>query len=149
MLPEYGLSRADERLLRKHAEDVVQRLSPGQLIVAELGSGSGKKTRWILEALRLRQPTVYCPIEISPTALAQCAKEFADMDGVTVCGLERPYLEGLQAVAARRRAGRTSARSVSGQHHREFRPRARRAVLDATCGAFSAPAMRCCSARTW
>jgi dimethylhistidine N-methyltransferase len=102
LLPEYGLSRADERLLREHAAEVVQRLSPGQLIVTELGSGSGKKTRWILEALRLRQPTVYCPIEISPTALAQCAKEFADMNGVTVCGLEQPYLEGLQAVAAGR-----------------------------------------------
>jgi L-histidine N-alpha-methyltransferase len=103
LLPEYGLSRADERLLRQHAEEVVQRLSPSRVITAELGSGTGKKTRCILEALRLRQPTIYHPIEISPTALAQCAKEFADMIGVTVSGLEQPYLEGLRAAAARRR----------------------------------------------
>jgi L-histidine Nalpha-methyltransferase len=103
LLPEYGLSRADERLLHEHAEEVVQRLSSSRVITAELGSGTGKKTRSILEALRLRQPTIYHPIEISPTALAQCAKEFGDMVGVTVNGFEQPYLEGLRAVVARRR----------------------------------------------
>src|SRR5204863_9404254 len=64
VLPEYGLTRADERLLRRHARDVVAFL-PSPLIVAELGSGSGKKARWILEALCRQQPTYYCPIEIS------------------------------------------------------------------------------------
>src|SRR5277367_183617 len=49
-LPEYGLTRADERLLRRYADDIVDRVS-GPVAVAELGSGSGKKTRWILEAL--------------------------------------------------------------------------------------------------
>src|ERR1700730_13785016 len=50
VLPEYGLTRADERLLRRHAPDIVTRLK-SHAVVAELGSGSGKKTRWILEAL--------------------------------------------------------------------------------------------------
>ena len=49
-LPEYGLTRADERLLRRHAGEIVERLD-APVAVAELGSGSGKKTRWILEAL--------------------------------------------------------------------------------------------------
>src|SRR5258708_33145995 len=49
-LPEYGLTRADERLLRRHSYDIVERL-PRPISVAELGSGSGKKTRQILEAL--------------------------------------------------------------------------------------------------
>src|ERR1700722_9402675 len=72
LLPEYGLTRADERILHDHAAEIVSRLEP-QLMVAELGSGSGKKTRWILEALARRQcATTYCPIEISPTALARC-----------------------------------------------------------------------------
>src|SRR5689334_20761035 len=56
VLPEYGLTRADERLVRRHAGEVV-RLVPGSVVVAELGSGSGKKTRWILEALARRQAT--------------------------------------------------------------------------------------------
>src|SRR5438105_9235121 len=41
------------------------------VIVAELGSGSGKKTRWLLEALCSRQQTYYCPIEISATARSE------------------------------------------------------------------------------
>ncbi len=60
-LPEYGLYRADERLLHRHAEAIVQSLMPGPVVVAELGSGSGKKTRWILEALARRQRTTYHP----------------------------------------------------------------------------------------
>src|SRR5580704_7157689 len=66
VLPEYGLTRADERLLRRHASDIVARLK-SHVLVAELGSGSGKKTRWLLEALARRQRTIYYPIELSPT----------------------------------------------------------------------------------
>jgi L-histidine Nalpha-methyltransferase len=101
VLPQYGLTRADERLLRRHAYDIVDRL-PVPVIVAELGSGSGKKTRWILEALCSRQETAYCPIEISPTALAMCRRELGDIDAISIVGFEREYLDGLLEVAARR-----------------------------------------------
>src|SRR5438046_6444102 len=50
VLPEYGLTRADERLLRRHASGIVERM-PSPVVVAELGSGSGKKTRHLIEAL--------------------------------------------------------------------------------------------------
>jgi L-histidine Nalpha-methyltransferase len=101
LLPEYGLTRADERLLHRHAADIVSRLKP-QVLVAELGSGSGKKTRWLLEALAKHQRTTYCPIEISPTALARCESELGQIDCVSIVGFERPYLDGLLAAAARR-----------------------------------------------
>ena len=104
VLPEYGLTRADERLLRKHAYDIVERL-PSELVAAELGSGSGKKTRWIFEALASRQQTYYCPIEISPTALAMCERELRDIDCISIVGFEREYLDGLREVAARRQDG--------------------------------------------
>jgi len=42
VLPEYGLTRADARLLEKHARQIVG-LLPSPIHVAELGSGSGKK----------------------------------------------------------------------------------------------------------
>jgi uncharacterized SAM-dependent methyltransferase len=103
VLPEYGLTRADARLLQNHAREIVNRL-PSPLQVAELGSGTGKKTRWILEALSQRQKTYYYPIEISPSALAACEKEMGQIDLVSVVGYERPYLEGLRAVADRRKA---------------------------------------------
>jgi dimethylhistidine N-methyltransferase len=101
VLPEYGLTRADERLLRRHAHDIVERL-PSPVVVAELGSGSGKKTRWILQALSQTQRTSYCPIEISPAALARCKRELGDIDAISIVGFEREYLDGLREVASRR-----------------------------------------------
>src|SRR6266576_3647954 len=98
VLPEYGLTRADARLMEKYAREIVRRL-PSPIKVAELGSGSGKKTRWILEELSRRQKTYYYPIEISPSALAACAKELGQIDLVSVVGHEQPYLEGLRTVA--------------------------------------------------
>jgi len=97
VLPEYGLTRADARLLQKYAGEIVRRL-PSPIQVAELGSGSGKKTRWILEALSRRQEIYYYPIEISPYALAACEKELGQIDLVSIVGYEQPYLEGLRAV---------------------------------------------------
>jgi len=101
VLPEYGLTRADARLLEKHSREIVARV-PSPVQVAELGSGSGKKTRWILEALARRQKTYYYPIEISPHALAACEKELAQIDFVSVVGYEQPYLQGLRSVAESR-----------------------------------------------
>src|SRR5256714_755217 len=98
LLPEYGLTRADTRLLRKYAGEIVGHL-PLRTHVAELGSGSGKKTRWILEALSRRQRTYYFPIEISPSALAACEKELGNLDLISIVGYEQPYLDGLRAVA--------------------------------------------------
>jgi len=104
VLPEYGLTRADARLLKEHSVEIVSRV-PSPVRVAELGSGSGKKTRWILEALARRQKTYYYPIEISPHALAACEKELGQIDLVSVLGYEQPYLEGLRSVAAGRSQG--------------------------------------------
>jgi L-histidine N-alpha-methyltransferase len=103
-LPQYGLTRADERLLRRHACDIVDRLE-SPVAVAELGSGSGKKTRWILEALSRRERTFYYPVEISPSALAMCERELSDIDSISIVGFEREYLDGLLEVAAQRQPG--------------------------------------------
>ncbi|HUA61632.1 MAG TPA: L-histidine N(alpha)-methyltransferase [Verrucomicrobiae bacterium] len=104
LLPEYGLTRADERLLRRHAREIVDRL-PGDTIVAELGSGNGTKTRWILEAFGRKRHTSYFPIEISATALKMCRRELADIDSISIVGFEREYLDGLREAAGRRRVG--------------------------------------------
>jgi dimethylhistidine N-methyltransferase len=103
-LPEYGLTRADERLLQRHSHDIVERLAR-PIAVAELGSGSGRKTRQILEALCRRQLTRYYPIEISRAALLMCERELSDIDCVSILGFEREYLDGLLEVAAQRSAG--------------------------------------------
>src|SRR5579859_2736627 len=103
-LPQYGLTRADERLLRRHADEVVDRLG-GPVAVAVLGSGSGKKTRWLLEAFCRRQRTSYYPVEISRTALLMCERELSDIDAISIVGFEREYIDGLLEVTAYRRPG--------------------------------------------
>jgi L-histidine Nalpha-methyltransferase len=101
LLPEYGLSRAGMRLLQKHSPEIVGTL-PQPVVVAELGSGTGQKTRWLLEALARRQRVNYYPIDISQSALHRCEKELGQIESVSIVGFERAYLEGLREVAARR-----------------------------------------------
>src|SRR5271154_5814496 len=93
-LPQNGRTRADERLLHRHAGEIVERLD-APVAVAELGSGSGKKTRWILEALGRWQRTFYYPVEISRAALLMCQRELSDIDSISIVGFEREYLDGL------------------------------------------------------
>src|SRR5246500_4077044 len=103
-LPEYGLTRADERLLRRHASEIVDRVQ-GPVEVAELGSGSGRKTRWLLEAFCRKQRLSYYPVEISHSALVMCERELSDIDAISIVGFEREYLDGLLEVAAYRKPG--------------------------------------------
>jgi L-histidine Nalpha-methyltransferase len=102
LLPEYGLTRADERLLCSHASELA--IESGDIsVVAELGSGSGKKTSHILRALAKQNDIVcYRPIDVSIAALALCEKELAPLAEVKpVCA---DWLDGLQEVT-RSRAG--------------------------------------------
>jgi dimethylhistidine N-methyltransferase len=104
VLPEYGLSRAGMRTLQQHSAAIVEQI-PSPVVVAELGSGSGQKTRWLLEALARRQRVNYYPIDISRSALFRCEQELGQMDMVSLVGFESAYLDGLHEVAARRREG--------------------------------------------
>ncbi|HET7909418.1 MAG TPA: L-histidine N(alpha)-methyltransferase [Nitrospira sp.] len=106
LLPEYGLTRAELRLLSRHAGAIVEHL-PSPVSVIELGSGSGRKTRWILEALADREPVAYFPIDVSAAALLKCHQELGQLGSVSMVGLERSYLEGIQEAAAQRRANQT------------------------------------------
>jgi L-histidine N-alpha-methyltransferase len=105
VLPEYGLTRADARLVRRLAPDLGGYFngSEGPPAVAELGSGSGSKTRWILESLARYGPLTYCPIDISATALDRCALELAPIGEIVP--IEDSYLSGLRRAVCHRRAG--------------------------------------------
>ena len=128
-LPEYGLTRAEERILAKHRRDIVARLRP-PLTVAELGSGSGQKARGLLEALCENNPTTYYPIEISPAALAMCKREVGDIQAISILGLERDYLDGLAEVAAQRRQGKPLLVLFLGSTIGNFDPPAAASFLD-------------------
>ncbi|MFN0060258.1 MAG: L-histidine N(alpha)-methyltransferase [Planctomycetota bacterium] len=102
-LPEYGLARADARLLATHLDELLSRLGSVSLF-AELGSGSSQKTRALLAAATRRQPVSYFPIDISPTALARSRHELSQNSRVHFEGVAAEYLDGLAIVTARRRA---------------------------------------------
>jgi len=101
LLPEYGLTRADDRLIKAHAAEIVE-LLPVPPIVAELGSGSGRKTRWILEALARRAYVLYYPIDVSASALHACRNELGTIDSVHIVEIEGAYIDGLAEVTRRR-----------------------------------------------
>src|SRR5215469_5830842 len=120
-LPEYGLTRADARILQLHAANLVARL-PRNLVVAELGSGTGSKTRPILEQLQRRQLIVYYPIDVSAAALERCARELSSLG--TVVPMEMSYLHGLREIGARRDAGQTLLVLFLGSTIGNFEPEA-------------------------
>jgi L-histidine Nalpha-methyltransferase len=64
--PEYYLTRVELDIMQRHAADIAAALGPRRRLV-EFGSGAGRKTRLLLEALS--QPSGYVPVEISPAAL--------------------------------------------------------------------------------
>jgi dimethylhistidine N-methyltransferase len=99
-LPEYGLTRADERLLAGCAA-AIAREAQGRTLVAELGSGSGTKTAHLLRALAENSQLVrYCPIDISQTALDQCEQTLRPFGAVEPVLAD--YLDGLELVREKR-----------------------------------------------
>jgi L-histidine Nalpha-methyltransferase len=102
-LPEYGATRAEERLFLEHADEIVEKLGwPGTVV--ELGSGSGRKTKQLLDALSPR-PVTYYPIDVSRHALKACESALRDIPGVTIAGLNTNYLDGLETVSMEREPG--------------------------------------------
>jgi dimethylhistidine N-methyltransferase len=107
LLPEYGLTRAERRLLKTCADEIAQSLTP-VAAVAELGSGSGEKTQLLLEALTKYQPSVtYFPIDVSRRSLQDCCRHIQPIRGVRAQAIESSYLDGLASVREQRpEAGR-------------------------------------------
>jgi L-histidine N-alpha-methyltransferase len=98
-LPEYGLTRADERVLRAHAAEIAQLVPTSSVI--ELGSGTGEKTRHVLVALnRSGAKPRYVPIDVSPKALVRCQSDLADV--AEVHALAQSYLDGMASAVGTR-----------------------------------------------
>jgi L-histidine N-alpha-methyltransferase len=75
LLPEYYLTRAENEILTRYADEIVNELSAVKVSLLEMGSGSALKTRLIIEALLKRQQNLlYIPVDISATALEQSSR---------------------------------------------------------------------------
>jgi dimethylhistidine N-methyltransferase len=69
--PEYYLTRVELEILERDVARMAESIGERALVV-EYGSGSGIKTRLLLEALR--DPVAYVPVELSEAALAGCVE---------------------------------------------------------------------------
>lgn len=99
LLPEYGLTRADIRLLTKYSGEIAQRSGASHIV--ELGSGSGTKTRILLSAFP--SDSIYNPVDVSAAALERCRIELSEF---TVEPIHAEFLPGLHEAAERRNGGR-------------------------------------------
>jgi L-histidine N-alpha-methyltransferase len=74
-LPEYYPTRTELQILLDHAEDMTKAFRRGNLV--ELGSGSHRKIRILLDALgrQRRSGVTYMPVDVSEAALTQSAEE--------------------------------------------------------------------------
>lgn len=83
---EYYVTRTELGILRRCMNAIAARVGPGALVI-EPGSGSGVKTRMLLDGLE--EPAGYVPIDVSKAQLARVASkladEFPDLDVRPMC----------------------------------------------------------------
>jgi dimethylhistidine N-methyltransferase len=107
-LPWYEITRAERRLLVRHAAAMVEPIADLTTLI-ELGCGSGEKIALVAGALRRRVLRVHL-VDISPTALELSARTLAALPHVTVVPHRAPYEAGLrQAAGSALRHGATLA----------------------------------------
>jgi dimethylhistidine N-methyltransferase len=92
-LDEYYLTRTELTILRRHVGEMADAIGPDCAII-ELGSGSGLKTRLLLE--HVLEPRAYFPVEISAEPLTRSASELAQrfpaIEIIPVCDdFTRPF----------------------------------------------------------
>ena len=88
-LPEYYVTRAETEILTSHAREIAAALGePARLI--ELGSGSARKSRLLIEALLAQQDELeYMPVDVDPGVLESSSRmlldEFAELTIHAIC----------------------------------------------------------------
>jgi L-histidine N-alpha-methyltransferase len=104
-LPWYPVTRAETRLIERHAHGIVGHLDPLSTVI-ELGPGSGEKLALLVESGRTRpEPLTVHLVDVSPTALASAAQVLSRLDATTVLTHQTDYESGLAQVASGPRAG--------------------------------------------
>jgi L-histidine N-alpha-methyltransferase len=102
-LPEYYLTRAETEIFQRHAGEIAGSLdSPVRLL--ELGSGDGRKTRLLIEALVARQGGLdYLPVDVSRSAVEQSSERLLHaFPELTVTAFVAEYQAGLRALRGER-----------------------------------------------
>lgn len=97
-LPEYYLTRAEEALLRRHADDIVRATEPVSLV--EIGAGSCRKTSLVIDAARrLGHGQNFVPFDISEEAVRAAAGDLVSrFPGLQVYGMVGDFEQHLAAI---------------------------------------------------
>jgi L-histidine Nalpha-methyltransferase len=132
-LPWYGITRAEQTLLDRHASDIVERT--GELgLVVELGPGSGDKLVRLVDALPSVEPRVHL-VDISIEALDAAQKALGSRTRARVSAHAVPYEEGLAALAAQRASSDPILVLFLGSNIGNFSPEAAASLLGQVRGA--------------
>jgi len=103
-LPEYYITRTEIDILDRHRTEIAAHLG-AQINLIGLGTGSGTKTRILIEALE--KPAGYIPVDISEKQLRKSTalfhKIFPDLEILPVCA---DYLQPVALPSTRRKAAR-------------------------------------------
>ena len=104
-LPEYYPTRTESSILEGCAEDLTEITGPCELV--ELGAGSSRKTRFLIDAYLQKSRTVHFrPVDVSESALAETAQILtAHYDQLSIEALLGTYEQGFAALG-RPREGR-------------------------------------------
>ena len=104
-LPEYYVTRAETEILTSRAEEIANAFgTPIRLV--ELGSGSARKTRILLDVLTARQPELeYVPIDVDASMLEKSGEallqEYESLRVTAICG---DFREASRAIPHRDRS---------------------------------------------
>jgi L-histidine N-alpha-methyltransferase len=102
-LPEYYVTRAEDEILQSNADEIAAAFGPHVRLV-ELGSGSARKTRHLIEAILARQASLdFFPVDVDAGILESSSQallnEYQNLSISAICGdfrkpamLLRPYL---------------------------------------------------------
>jgi len=105
VLDEYYPYRSELALLERHLPDIARAVGPAARVI-EPGSGAGKKTRMLLDALD--RPASYVPIDVSAEQLAATARELAAArPGLDVVPIAGDYTQPLELPPAAPGTGRS------------------------------------------
>jgi dimethylhistidine N-methyltransferase len=135
-LPEYYLTRAESEILERYAADILAAVGePVELV--ELGSGSGRKTRLLIEAaLREQDSLDYHPVDISPSALIAASTALVGaFEGLRVTAYASDYFDVL--AARRLKPQRRALTLFLGSNIGNYEPVQAVSLLSAVAGAFS------------
>jgi dimethylhistidine N-methyltransferase len=103
-LPEYYLMRAEGEIITGRAPEIARRFETAVSLI-ELGSGSSRKTTWLLDAfLAGRRGLRYLPVDLSRTMLLDaCARLAAHRPTLELAPIVAEYQAGLREAYDRER----------------------------------------------